>query len=339
MMDNNAMQSLVKHKLFIPGVIGLVVVLAAGWKMYINHQAEKNIAQLIEDNDLDSTITYKGASAGWLADSVTLKDVVIQTGEDEDGAVRMDRLVLSGVRQSEDSDIPEAMYMQMQGMQVMIVRTDKGQAPVLVQKNLASLAGLGYTRLQGDMDVRYDYRPKDNRLTAEVGFDLEEMGKGQAEVAFDKVNLSGFGAYQKELASDSHAMLALGMMSGLRLLTETAGKTRLADFRFSMKDKGARERVLLEKREHAHFTGTLDDFSKTIADDVTKEARQEAKGSKGEMLMDFYDAISGFIKDGGTLEGKTHIERPIAIFTERDLTPSFKSLQAFLSATEFKLKH
>ncbi|HET20463.1 MAG TPA: hypothetical protein ENO16_07665 [Chromatiales bacterium] len=333
------MQSIIKNKFVLLGAAGVAVALVIGGKMVLDSKATERLADVLEDQKVESTVTYKSVSAGWLGNSVTLKDVVIHADEGEETVMNISSMTLSGIRESESSDVPSALRIQIRGMVMPIVATE-GDAPKLVREEMAGLAGLGYTQLVGDAELSYDYRSEEHQLEVGLAFDLNDLGEAHARVAIDKVDLAALEQLSQSVTAagvkrdPTELMLRLVMNS-----LASASKTKLAGLDFSMKDAGVRERWLMVQREKNQFTGSTSDFAKSIGDELRKAGRREAKGSKGDRVLAFYDEWANFIEDGGSLKGATDIERPVAIFNERGFAPAFTGLQAFLTATSFELKH
>lgn len=337
-MDKTIMQSIFKNKFVFLGAAAMVVVLAMAGKMVVDRKAEARIAEVLEDQELESRLTYKSVSAGWFGNSVTLRDVAIHVAQGEEAVLHISQLRLSDIRESEDSDIPSALRIQLKGLDMPIVTTDEGETLKLASNDFASLAGLGYTRLVGDVELRYDYQSEGHRLEVGMALDLEDMGKAHATVALEKVDLAALTKLRKVVAAPDLYPSALLLGLGLSAL-ESAGNVRLAELDFRLNDAGLRERVLLGKREQAQFPGDLKNFAASVAEEVRKEGRREAKGSKGERVLAFYEELAEFVEDGGALAGKTDMERPVAIFSEGSMGPAFKGLQSFLTATRFELRH
>ncbi len=123
------------------GAAAMVVVLAMAGKMVVDRKAEARIAEVLEDQELESRLTYKSVSAGWFGNSVTLRDVAIHVAQGEEAVLHISQLRLSDIRESEDSDIPSALRIQLKGLDMPIVTTDEGETLKLASNDFASLAG------------------------------------------------------------------------------------------------------------------------------------------------------------------------------------------------------
>jgi len=322
------------------GVAAVAVIAVISWKVYIDQQAEKRVAEVIQDASLDNVVSYKGVSAGWLANSVTIKDVSLSTGGKNGVDITAKAIEISGINSGKDGELPKKMAITIADLNVPIVKAAGNDELTLTGLPTEKLASLGYTRLQGDVQINYANDADKQRLKLGMGFDFDDLGKAETEIELAHLDVDSLVGALMGLAGASNSDASLILLGKfIRSLTEE----QLSGLALSFEDDGLRERVLLTMREEGRALESMNDFSKTLANDMRKKIKDTDKGTKGEAQRKGLEAIADFIEDGGRIKGETHIEKPIQFITGRGMwgnviiNESFTDLGMFVSDTGFRL--
>ncbi len=324
------------------GVAAVAVIAVISWKVYIDQQAEKRVAEVIQDANLDNVVSYQGVSAGWLANSVTIKDVSLSTGGKNGLDITAKAIEISGINSGKDGELPKKMAITIADLNVPIVKATGNDELTLTGLPTEKLASLGYTRLQGDVQINYARDADKQRLKLGMGFDFSDLGKAETELVVERVDLSEMPELIKSVMGES-ASSPVSALGALYMFLGNMSKAQLSSLQLRYDDDGLRERVLLDLREEGRELDSVKDFSRTLANTLRKQAKNSDKGSKGEQARKALEATADFIQDGGQLKGETHIEKPIPLMAGRGMlgntiiTDSFTDWGTFFNDTGFKL--
>ena len=298
------------------GAVALVAVAAFSWNTYVDQQAEKHAAELLNSSDLADTLKYKKVTGGWLGNSLTLHEATVSAG---DADITAKSICLTG-RGLNKGGALESLSVKVEGLDAPTVISAKNGALSLSGLPTQSLAALGYTRLQGDLAFHYAPDPKNSRqLQLGLEFDLDDLGEASMEMVLDKVELEGVGDYIATIQNSPFDLRRKGSTAALFFMyLKSQTDINLASAEVRYKDDGLRERLLMLQRENNQFLGNMDDYSKSIAEELRKvEAHEDA--AKNKSLVASIKAAADFVQKGGSIEGTTDFPKPIHIFSRNGL--------------------
>ena len=299
------------------GAVALVAVAAFSWNTYVDQQAEKHAAELLNSTDLADTLKYKKVTGGWLGNSLTLHEATVSAG---DADITAKSICLTG-RGLNKGGALESLSVKVEGLDAPTVISAKNGALSLSGLPTQSLAALGYTRLQGDLAFHYAPDPKNSRqLQLGLEFDLDDLGEASMEMVLDKVELEGVGDYIATIQNSPFDLRRKGSTAALffmYLKSQTDIKLASAEVRY--KDDGLRERLLMLQREQSQFLGDIDEYSQTLADDLRKDAKSMQDDADKKSLVASMKAAADFVQKGGSIEGETNFPKPVPIFSSKGL--------------------
>ena len=228
-----------------------------GLSSYADGQAEKNLEDYLYENRLESYVSWQSVSSSLFGDTVTIKDLIVESREFVPVELSIERLIIKNFKViiKNFKDDRDQISVDLSLKKVQPIDPDSDFAKAYNNETFGSLLfASGQTEVEPyDLSVSWDYRPSERALNVQIEADLPNLFATQVKLDLDGVRdlksalfLTQIHPALDVLPGVSKELLGMNNSAAYKL---DAKNITLNGLNISFKDQGYLQRAnLLEQR-------------------------------------------------------------------------------------------
>jgi len=314
--------------------IGLVVgaVVLGGGFAFAKHQAtlvaKDQIDGFLIRNKLQSSVTYDGLSASPFG-SVTLSGITFK-GPQSRSTFKIETLNVSGVEMK--GGMVQGITASAKSFELPLLDFARDNPR---DSTYFEALGLGYTTITGNLNIEAHFDDQRQTLSLETSGDIKDSGSLKATLKLGGISpalMTQLNTLSQAVQSNNpFAVLGTGI-DGMMTITQMT----LSQASITVDNSGLFKR----QQEVTNADIPPDETATPQADQSINETELVKAGMLPSEAKATHEAVSSWLKNGGTIRIETNLAQPISLFRGGSwFAPAFDSPAGYLVATKSKISN